>query len=112
MLDLDRVFRYLDQGRWFRRISQGGTLSLGRRIHDLGAQWKRQQTEITFDADSQQLLFTDEAGDLISSAPIKGITKELLMGDITDLSLLPVFQMALPFVWEQQRGARLYETVS
>lgn len=111
MLDLDRVFRYLDQGRWFRRISQGGTLSLGRQIYYLGAQWKRQQTEITFDADSQQLLFTDEAGDLISSAPIKGITKELLMGDITDLSLLPVFQMALPFVWEQQRGARLYETV-
>ena len=49
---------------------------------------------------------------LISSAPIKGITKELLMGDIADLSLLPVFQMALPFAWEQQRGARLYETIS
>lgn len=111
MLDLDSVFRYLAQGRWFRRISQSGTLSLGRQIYYLGARWKRQQAEITFDADLQKLQFTDEAGAPISSAPIKGITKELLMGDIADLSLFPVFQMALPFAWEQQRGARLYETI-
>jgi hypothetical protein len=111
MIDLDRVFRYLAQGRWFRRISQSGTLSLGRQIYYLGPRWKHQQTEITFDADLQQLQFTNEAGDLIASAPVKGISKESLMGDITDLSLLPVFQMALPFAWEHQRDARLFETV-
>lgn len=111
-LDLDRVFHYLAQGRWFRRISTSGTLSLGRQIYYLGARWKRQQAEITFDAGLQQLQFTDEAGDLISSAPVKGITKESLMGDIADLSLLPVFQMALPFAWEQQRSARVFETIS
>jgi hypothetical protein len=111
MLDLDRVFRYLALGHWFRRISQSGTLSLGRQIYCLGTEWKRQQAEINFDADLHQLRFFNEAGDLISARPIKGITKEALMGDIADLSLLPAFQMMLPLDWALQQNARLFETI-
>lgn len=111
-LDLDRVYHYLAQGRWFRLVSQQATLSLGRQIYYLGATWKRQQVEITFDADSRCFHFADDAGRSIASRPIKGMTKEMLMGDISDLSLLPVFQMSLPFSWEQQQNARLFETIS
>ena len=111
MLDLDRVFRYLALGHWFRRISQSGTLSLGRQIYCLGTEWKRQQAEINFDADLHQLRFFNVAGDLISDRPIKGITKEALMGDIADLSLLPAFHMMLPLDWALQQNARLFETI-
>ena len=111
MLDLNRVFRYLSLGRWFRRISQNGTVSLGRQIYCIGRRWKRQQAEINFDRLSHQLRFISEAGDLIASKPIKGITKETLMGDLAHFSLFPAFQMELPFDWTQQQNARLFETI-
>lgn len=111
-LELDRVYRYLAQGRWFRRISQSGTLSLGRQIYYLGAKWKRQQAEITFDSDTCHFLFSDDAGNLISSHSIKGLSKQFLMGDLSDLSRFPAFQLILPFSWQQQQNARLFETIS
>jgi hypothetical protein len=111
LLDLDRVFRYLARGHWFRRISQSGTVSLGRQIYYIGSRCKRQQAEITFDLHSHQLRFVNEAGELISAKPIKGITKEMLMGDVADLSLLPACQMCLPFDWSLQQNARLFETI-
>ena len=110
-LDLDRVYDYLAQGRWFRRISQNGTLSLGRQIYSLGVKWKRQQADITFDSDTHHFLFSDDAGKPIVSKPLKGISKEFLLGDISDLSLLTTFQLTLPFSWQQQQNARLYETI-
>lgn len=111
-MDLARAYRYLEQGRWFRRVSQHGTLSLGRQIYSVGRSWNRRQVEITFHADTQQLHFVDDAGALIATRPIKGIAKEALSGDLTDLSRLPAFQLSLPFTWESQQRARLFETIS
>ncbi len=111
LLDLQRIDAYLAQGRWFRFVSQAGTISLGGQVYSLGAKWKRQQVEITFDADTRHLRFADEAGESITHLALKGICKNGLMGGITDFVRFPSFQIALPFCWEQQQNARLYETI-
>jgi len=49
MLDLSRIYAYLAQGRWYRLVSSGGTISLGAQTYWVGRAWARQQVEITFD---------------------------------------------------------------
>lgn len=112
LLDLDRVYTYLAQGRWFRLASRSGTLSLGGQIYYIGSKWREQQIEITFDSDSLLLLFADEAGNSIHSLPINGLAKDILMGAISDLARLPSFQFPLPLSWDEQQMARLFETIS
>ncbi|MEZ4683016.1 MAG: hypothetical protein R2932_53285 [Caldilineaceae bacterium] len=48
MLSLQRVDDYLACGRWFRFVSNNGTISLGGQTYYLGIQWHKQQTEISF----------------------------------------------------------------
>lgn len=112
MLSLQRVYDYLAQGRWFRFVSQNGTLSLGGSIYYLGAQWHKQQAEITFQPTEKSLSFHDDSGRLITTKPIQGLSIATLMGDISDFSRLPPFQLTLPFSWPEQRSARLFETIS
>ncbi|MFQ5859026.1 MAG: hypothetical protein ACE5LU_25795, partial [Anaerolineae bacterium] len=111
LLDLSRVYAYLAQGRWFRLVSTAGTVSLGGQVYWLGTTWARQQAEITFDASDQRLVFLSEEGELIKSLPIQGITPETLMGELGPLVGLPMFQLALPFSWDDWRVIRLSETL-
>jgi hypothetical protein len=111
VLDLASVYAYLAQGRWFRLVSTAGTVSLGGQVYWLGTTWARQQVEITFDATDQQLVFYSEVGELIRSLPIQGVTPDTLMGELGPLVSLPMFQLALPFSWDDWRVTRLYETL-
>lgn len=112
MLSLQRVYAYLDRSRWFRFVSHNGTVSLGSQTYYLGTKWHKQQAEISFLPDQQLLCFLDDAGHLITYKSIHGLSIESLMGDLFDLSRFPAFQLPLPFSWEQQQMARLYETIS
>lgn len=112
MLDLERVYLYLQQGKWFRLVSNSGTVSLGGQVYSVGTQWRQQQVEISFDPEFHTLLFYNDAASLVATHSIKGISKSELMGNIADFSCMAPFQMALPFSWEQQRDARLFETIS
>ena len=53
LLDLSRVYAYLAKGRWFRQVSQVGTISLGQQTYGLGVAWKREQVDITFDLEDE-----------------------------------------------------------
>ena len=112
LLDLTRIYDYLALGKWFRLASKDGTFSLGSHVYYLGTDWKRQQLAITFDPADQHLLCYDAAGHLIKRLPIQGITVEDLMGELAAFARLPVFQLALPFAWDNQRVLRLFEIVS
>lgn len=112
LMDLTRIYAYLQQGRWFRLASKDGTFSLGGQVYYVGTAWARQQVEITFQAADQHLLCHDEAGQLIKRLPIQGLTIDDLMGDWAAITRLPVFQLALPFAWDDQRVLRLFEIVS
>lgn len=110
LLDLSRVYTYLAQGRWFRLVSQVGTVSLGDQVYGLGRAWAEQQVEITFDASDQHLVFHSADGKQTQRLPIRGLTVEILMGELGPLVGLPAFQLLLPFTWDEWRVTRLYGT--
>jgi len=112
MLNLQAVYDYLARKRWFRLTGDNGTFSLGGNAYYLGTPWRQHQVEITFQSDTQLLLVADEAGTLIKSLPPKGLSKEILMGKTADINRISPFQLALPFSWEEQQLARLYESIS
>lgn len=109
LLDLSRIDAYLARGRWFRRVANNGIISLGGTIYYVGSKWKQQQIEVAFDPDSRQFCCADAAAQLLKELPLQGISIESLMGDVFPLVHFPVFQLALPFTWEEQQVIRLYE---
>jgi hypothetical protein len=106
LLDLERVYDYLSQGRWFRYSGKDGNTSLGGQYYLLGCDWEKQQVEITFDPTDQQLVFLAEDGEQKQKHAIKKLATEALMGELGPLLNLPAFQLALPITWESWRTAR------
>jgi len=103
MLNLQSVYEYLAQGRWFRRVASNGIISLGGYVYFVGAKWRQQQLEIRFDAQEQKFLCYDGTGSLIKQLPWKGDLREHLIGDSLPISNLPSFQLHLPLTWEDVR---------
>lgn len=112
LLDMERIDSYLGRGRWFRRVANNGIISLGGTIYYVGNKWKQQQVEVKFDPDTRQFQCFDAAAHLFKTLPLKGVSVECLMGDVFPLVHFPIFQLALPFTWEEQNVIRLYEIVT
>ena len=112
LLDLQRVWSYLAQGCWYRRVSSGGTITLAQQVYYLGHSWARQEVEITFDADTQKLLCHTASGHCVSALAIQGISISSLMGQLADHFNLPSFQLALPFSDPPSAVLRLFETLA
>jgi transposase InsO family protein len=110
-IDLERVYAYLAQGRWFRKGSNVGAFSLGSQRYVLGKDWIGKDAEITFDPSDWHLVFCSPEVDKPKRLPIKGITKTELMGEMGPLVNLDQFQLALPFTWDEWRVSRLSETL-
>ena len=96
LLDLQRVFDYLAKGRWFRQVSAQGQFSLGARRYGIGSDFGDQTVEITFDALNRELLCLSEDGERETRFPIQGLSKSVLMGELSPLLSLPAYQLALP----------------
>lgn len=103
LLSLDRVYHYLAQGRWFRRIRSNGHFDLGGHIYYVGNQWAKRAAEITFDPDQVAFICQPEGCDQQRKVLVKGLTKADLMGDLADLLQLPAYQLAFPFTVQDQR---------
>jgi hypothetical protein len=97
MLDLERVYDYLARGRWFRRTSKRGQFSIGAQRYNAGKDFAEQQLEITFDPQTRELVCLFEDGESEIRFPIQGLTKSNLMGELSPMVTLPVYQLALPF---------------
>lgn len=110
MLDLSPVFAYLSQGRWFRKGSNVGSVSLGGQIYVLGRPWARKEVEITFEPLDQHLVFHAPDGDLTKTLPIKGLSVPDLLSELDPLVHLHLFQLALPFTWNEWRVLQLCES--
>jgi transposase len=112
LLDLTRIYTYLAQGRWFRKVSKVGTFSLGGYVYGLGQSWANTQVEITFEPADVQFLVQADDGQLIKRFFPKGLSSNELLGEMNPLVNLPAFQLALPFSWQEWRQARLSGTLS
>lgn len=109
LLDTNRVYTYLTQGRWFRWVSTHGSVSLGGAVYYVGGAFKAQQIEITLDPDDHQFVCRNAAGDMIKRLAMKNLSPEILIGATAPFLSLPVFQLCLPFSLEEQNVIRLFE---
>ena len=104
MLDMQRVYDYLAQGRWFRRTSSQGQFSLGTHRYGVGKNLSDQTLEITFDPQTCELKCLSKDGSQEIHLPAQGLTKADLIGELGPLIALPAYQLALPFsrsTWRQ-----------
>jgi transposase len=97
MLDMQRVYEYLAQARWFRRTSSPGQFSLGAHRYGLGKDFANQTLEITFDAQTHELICLPEDGREEIRLPVQGLTKSALMGELSPLIAQAAYQLTLPF---------------
>lgn len=102
LLDLQPVYDYLAEGRWFRFVSKDGTFSLGGQVYYLSTKFAKQQVELTFDPADYHLLCCQDT-QLLSRLPLKGLSIETLMGSFAYQFNLPHFQLALPLDFPAQR---------
>lgn len=112
LFETARVYRYLAQGRWFRRVRGNGHFMMGGYEYHIGNRFCRREVEITFDADRVVFVCKPEGCDELFDIPPQGLTKTDLMGDMALLMELPVYQLALPFTVEDQRRADLIGLIS
>lgn len=110
LLDLSRLDTYLAQGRWFRKGSNVGTVSLGGQMYYLGKPWQHQDVEITFAPENRQFVFRTADGEHSTCLAPQGLTSAELMGELEPLAGFAAFQLMLPFTWEDSRVIRLSET--
>jgi len=99
-LEMQQVYAYLATGRWFRLISSVGMFSLGSHRYNAGTQRARQTLEITFEPQTCQFVCLPEKEAQPFRLGAKGLSKEILMGELDPLTAIPADQLALP--WSRQ----------
>ena len=99
MLDMQRIYDYLQCGRWFRQVSSVGIFSLGGYGYNVSTHFAEQSVEITFDGTTRQLICMPERSSDTFLLAIQGLTKSVLMGNALALPGFTAFQLALPFVY-------------
>ncbi len=112
LLDLKRVYAYLAQGHWFRRVSHNGWIALGGYHYKVGATWAKQQVEITFDPAEPLFQVKEASGALIQTCSPQGLSAESLMGEAAPVLTLPTFQLALPFEPTEWRRLQLLSFIN
>ena len=111
LLDLDRVYAYLAQQRWFRHVSAQGQFSLGAQRYGLGKTFAGQTIEITFDPHTGCLHCLPERGDSPPPLPIQGLLPHDLAGGWPPWHDLPTYQHRLPLTAQAWRDMILQQAM-
>ena len=109
MLDVQRVFEYLANCRWFRRVKSNGRIAIGGYEYYLSTALRGRTLELTFDPVQGTFLGQLDGSDAIITIVPQGLSKTELMGELANLLALPAYQLALPFTheaWRQLEYAR------
>lgn len=101
LLDMERVYQYLAQQRWFRRVSTQGQFSLGDQTYYLGREWAKREIEITLDPQTREWICRTEDG-REKRLPVRGLTKADLMGESPLRLQRSACPMAPPLPVEQE----------
>jgi len=96
LLNMQRIYDYLQSGRWFRQVSSVGTFSLGGHIYNVTTRFADQTLEITFHGATRKLICLPEKETTTFQLDIQGLTKAALMGNSSVLPSFAAYQLALP----------------
>ena len=99
LLDMQRIYAYLQTGRWFRQISSVGVFSLGGYSYSTTTQFADQMIEVTFNPATRKLSCLPEKASTAFLFDIQGLTQSALMGTALTLSGYLPYQMALPLTY-------------
>ena len=99
MLNMQRIYDYLQGGRWFRQVSSVGIFSLGGYAYNLTTHFAEQTVEITFDGKTRQLICLPEKSAATFRLDIQGLTKSALIGNALALPGFTAYQLALPLAY-------------
>ena len=99
MLDIQRIYDYLQAGRWFRQIGSVGIFSLGGYNYNATTQFAEQTVEITFNTTTRKLICLPEKSNTAFQFNIQGLTKSALMSRVLALPGYLPYQLALPFAY-------------
>ena len=103
LLSLEKVCAYLAEGRWFRSIRSNGYFGLGGYQYYLGKSLAQRSVAIRFDPDGMALICQPEGSEETFRLVTQGVTKAELMGELSVLQALPIYQLSLPFSLEAWR---------
>lgn len=113
LLQLDRLYRYLASGRWFRRTNKSGNFAIGGHYYRTYWRWGSKTIEITFDAPTVSLICTLEGGtEEPLRVPLQGLSKAELMGELSEFNRLPDFQLSLPWSADTWRSLAYAELLA
>lgn len=101
LLNLDRVYQFLAQCTWFRRVSKTKSLTLAKQGYYLAHATPGEQLKITFCPTCKYFFFWNDKELLVDLKPIKGLSKAYLIGHLNQLFNTPNLQLPIPFDWEQ-----------
>jgi transposase InsO family protein len=108
IVKLERIYAYIQQGAWIRKVNQHKTLFLGNQWYYVNQAKAKSKLLIKFDPETHSLLFYNDKELAIHREPIKGISLESIMGDSFLQASLPGTQLKLPFTFESNDLARLF----
>lgn len=97
--DMQRIYDYLQKGRWFRQVSSTCTFSLGGYVYYVTARFANQTLEITFNSTTHKLICLPEKSASVFYLDIQGLSKDALIGNAPALPGYIPYQLALPFVY-------------
>lgn len=72
----ERVYEWLGRGRWRRRVSKSGRISLYNREYSTGREHARRDVWAGFDAASREWVIRDEAGGEVARHPARELAPE------------------------------------
>jgi transposase len=104
LLNTAAVHAYLATGRWFRKATKDGAVSLGGSVYHLAHAWRRTEVMVVFDPADQHFVFTTVGQESIRLSP-RHLTSQDLMGEAGACHNLHQFQLALPLSWEAWRSS-------
>jgi hypothetical protein len=96
LLDGQRVYAYLAQHQWYRRVTARGQFELGTYRYGLGVGWGRQIVQLTLDPQTLELICRSADEQHTRRLPVQGLQPADWMGEL-QLAQLPSYQIA--FAW-------------
>jgi transposase InsO family protein len=76
VFDLERVKQHLGQGRWPRKVSKIGQITLYGKAYRVGREWRRENVWLSYDAGTSEWVITNAAGEELIRHAAEQITAE------------------------------------